>query len=86
MLIIGCDLHTRYQVIAMLNSETGDRVLLRGNHVFGRNALRSDTVLPDPEASLLHAVLRWRDSGWLTSCAMGLRHRVQMCNRMHTPP
>jgi len=23
MLIIGCDLHTRYQVIAMLNRETG---------------------------------------------------------------
>jgi len=51
----------------LLNSETGDRVLLRGNHVFGRNALRSDTVLPDPEASLLHAVLRWRDSGWVVT-------------------
>jgi hypothetical protein len=51
----------------LLNSETGDRVLLRGNHVFGRNALRSDTVLPDPEASLLHAVLRWRDGHWFVT-------------------
>ena len=51
----------------LLNSETGDRVLLRGNHVFGRNALRSDTVLPDPEASLLHAVLRWREGQWFVT-------------------
>ena len=51
----------------LLNSGTGDRVLLRGNHVFGRNALRSDTVLPDPEASLLHAVLRWRDGHWFVT-------------------
>src|SRR6185503_18426419 len=51
----------------LLNSETGDRVMLRGNHVFGRNALRSDTVLPDPEASLLHAVLRWRDGHWFVT-------------------
>jgi len=35
MLIIGCDLHTRYQVIAMLNSETGELVTRRLQHENG---------------------------------------------------
>jgi hypothetical protein len=29
MMIIGCDLHTRYQQIAMLDTETGELVELR---------------------------------------------------------
>src|SRR5207237_743696 len=35
MLIIGCDLHTRYQVIAMLNRETGELVTRRLQHENG---------------------------------------------------
>ena len=35
MLIIGCDLHTRYQVIAMLNRETGEPVTRRLQHEKG---------------------------------------------------
>ena len=35
MLIIGCDLHTRYQVIAMLNSETGELMTRRLQHENG---------------------------------------------------
>ena len=35
MLIIGCDLHTRYQVIALLNSETGELVTRRLQHENG---------------------------------------------------
>ncbi len=32
MLIIGCDLHTRHQVIAMLNATTGEVVTRRLGH------------------------------------------------------
>src|SRR5438552_18099094 len=35
ILIIGCDLHTRYQVIAQLNSETGELVTRRLQHENG---------------------------------------------------
>jgi transposase len=35
MLIIGCDLHSRYQVIAMLNTETGEVVTRRLEHENG---------------------------------------------------
>ena len=35
MMIIGCDLHTRYQQIAMVNSETGDLVERRLEHESG---------------------------------------------------
>ncbi len=44
---------------------TGDRVVLRAEHVFGRNALRADTALDDPAISLMHAVIRWRNGRWL---------------------
>ena len=48
-----------------MDPRTGDRVVLRAEHVFGRNALRADTVLEDPEISLMHAVIRWRDGRWM---------------------
>ena len=35
MMIIGCDLHTRYQQIAMLNTETGELVERRLEHESG---------------------------------------------------
>ena len=35
MLIIGCDLHTRYQVIAMLDTMTGEIVTRRLEHENG---------------------------------------------------
>ncbi len=35
MMIIGCDLHTRYQQIAMLNLETGELVERRLEHESG---------------------------------------------------
>jgi hypothetical protein len=35
MLIIGCDLHSRYQVIAMLGMETGEIVTRRLEHEDG---------------------------------------------------
>src|SRR5438876_10684066 len=47
MLIIGCDLHTRYQVIALLNSETGELVTRRLQHENGE-AGAFYASLPDP--------------------------------------
>jgi len=35
MMIIGCDLHTRYQQIAMLDTETGEEVERRLEHENG---------------------------------------------------
>jgi len=46
------------------NMETGERVLLRARHIFGRDAARSDTVLTDPEVSNLHAEMCWRGNQW----------------------
>ena len=35
MMIIGCDLHTRYQQIAMVDTETGELVERRLEHESG---------------------------------------------------
>ena len=35
MMIIGCDLHTRYQQIAMVDTETGELVQRRLEHESG---------------------------------------------------
>ena len=51
----------------LFDSRTGDRVVLRAEHVFGRNALRADTALDDPAISLMHAVIRWRNGRWMLS-------------------
>ena len=51
----------------LLDSRTGERVVLRAEHVFGRNALRADTAVDDPGISLMHAVIRWRNGRWMLS-------------------
>jgi hypothetical protein len=51
----------------LFDPRTGERVVLRAEHVFGRNALRADTALDDPGISLMHAVIRWRNGRWLLS-------------------
>ena len=38
MKIVGCDLHTRYQQIAMLDTETGELMERRLGHAQGRSA------------------------------------------------
>ena len=35
MKIVGCDLHTRYQQIAMLDTETGELIERRLEHAHG---------------------------------------------------
>jgi pSer/pThr/pTyr-binding forkhead associated (FHA) protein len=49
----------------LFDPRTGDRVVLRAEHVFGRNALRADTAIDDPGISLMHAVVRWRNGRWM---------------------
>jgi pSer/pThr/pTyr-binding forkhead associated (FHA) protein len=51
----------------LLDPRTGERVVLRAEHVFGRNALRADTALDDPGISSMHAVIRWRGGRWMVS-------------------
>ena len=51
----------------LFDPRTGDRVVLRAEHVFGRNALRADTAIDDPGISLMHAVARWRNGRWVLS-------------------
>ncbi|MET0410974.1 MAG: FHA domain-containing protein [Polyangiaceae bacterium] len=46
------------------NVATGERVLLRANHIFGRSQGRSDTCISAADVSSMHAVVRWRDSAW----------------------
>jgi hypothetical protein len=47
-----------------VNLATGERVWLLANHVFGRSRMRADTCLAGADVSLLHAVVRWRESSW----------------------
>ena len=51
----------------LFDSRTGDRVVLRAEHVFGRNALRADTAVDDPGISSMHAVVRWRNGRWVVA-------------------
>ena len=51
----------------LLDPRTSERVVLRAEHVFGRNALRADTAIDDLGISLMHAVIRWRNGRWMLS-------------------
>ncbi|MFZ5528279.1 MAG: FHA domain-containing protein [Pseudomonadota bacterium] len=48
----------------LLNRTTGERIVLRATHVFGRDTSRSDTCLSDLAVSAIHAVARWKGR-WL---------------------
>ena len=48
---------------AVVNEHTGERVELRGIHLFGRGA-SSHTRLPDKIISSVHAQLRWENERW----------------------
>jgi hypothetical protein len=49
----------------LLDPRTAERVVLRAEHVFGRNPLRADTAIDDPGISSMHAVARWRGGRWM---------------------
>jgi FHA domain-containing protein len=48
----------------LYDEATGEHIVLRAEHVFGRNRSRSDTHLPHPDVSMMHAVVRWREGRW----------------------
>jgi hypothetical protein len=49
----------------LINEMTGDRVELKPIHIVGRNSSSSDTCLPYPIISSLHAYLRWEGAYWV---------------------
>lgn len=48
----------------LFNQATGAEIHLHSIHVFGRHPLKSDTVLDNVDASLIHATVRWNGAGW----------------------
>jgi hypothetical protein len=48
----------------LYDEATGEHIVLRAEHVFGRNRSRSDTYLPHSDVSMMHAVVRWREGRW----------------------
>jgi pSer/pThr/pTyr-binding forkhead associated (FHA) protein len=49
----------------LLNTKTGEQVILRSQHIFGRHPGSSNTVLTNPEASRMHASILFNGSHWL---------------------
>ncbi|AOK20722.1 DNA-binding protein [Burkholderia cepacia] len=49
----------------LMNDSSGEACLLRAYHVFGRDAARCDTVIPDPSVSRVHAHIRWIGGCWV---------------------
>ena len=46
------------------NIQSGEKIVLRSHHVFGRHASITDTVLTHPEISNIHASTRWDGERW----------------------
>ncbi|MEM7541894.1 MAG: FHA domain-containing protein [Pseudomonadota bacterium] len=51
--------------MATIANSEGGKQRIRPLHIFGRQADRVDTLLLDPEASHIHATLRWTGALWL---------------------
>lgn len=47
----------------LLNCATRQRIYLRAEHIFGRSS-QADTLLDHPDASQLHASMRWTGRAW----------------------
>jgi len=79
MSIIGCDLHSRYQVIALVETETGEMVTRRLEHENGE-ARAFYATLPKPSLIGMEATATRSGSSawwpnWATSCGSGTRPR-----------
>lgn len=48
----------------MQNLNSGEWVLLRPHHVFGRANARADTCIADSSISSVHASVRWKETCW----------------------
>jgi hypothetical protein len=79
MMIIGCDLHTRYQQIAMLDTETGELVERRLEHESGeaRAFYAGGWPIPSPQIKRVPCPSRvhCERAGLLADIAAG--HRIQ---------
>lgn len=49
----------------LLNTRTGKHHVLKPLHVIGRDPRHADTALPQADASLLHATIRWASRQWV---------------------
>ncbi len=49
----------------LLNTENGEKIILRSQHIFGRHPGSANTVLNNPQASRIHASLLYNGSHWL---------------------
>ncbi len=47
------------------NKKTAEEVTLLPEHIFGRHANLSQTVLPQGDASRMHALILWDGEHWL---------------------
>ena len=80
MKIVGCDLHTRYQQIAMLDKETGELIERRLEHASGEArafyASLAGPVRVGHRGHRAHALVRAHaGASWGTSCGSGTRRR-----------
>lgn len=48
----------------MQNHNSGEWILLRSHHVFGRGKYKADTYINDNTISLVHASIRWDGARW----------------------
>jgi hypothetical protein len=61
MKIVGCDLHTRYQQVAMVDKETGELIERRLEHESGEaRAFYSDLAVPGAHFSRSLREVGWR--------------------------
>ncbi|WP_019615221.1 FHA domain-containing protein [Psychromonas ossibalaenae] len=49
----------------IINTDTGEQVILLIQHVFGRHPSTSHTILINPDASRMHATIFWDGEEWL---------------------
>ena len=81
MKIVGCDLHTRYQQVAILDGETGELVERRLEHESGEArafyAALSGSVRVGIEATGTRAGSSGCWPNWGTSCGSEMRRRSE---------
>lgn len=49
----------------MESLKTGQKVLLKSHHIFGRNKAKADTLLENKDISQIHASVRWDGREWI---------------------
>jgi pSer/pThr/pTyr-binding forkhead associated (FHA) protein len=83
-------------VAILVNMETGGRVILRSQHVFGRHPGSSNTQLSNPDASRMHATVLFSGAHWLLQDSStngtyingehfihGIKHRLKTADKIN---